>query len=468
MSKVSVVRNERGSIPIFMVVMMVVSGLVLVTVQTVDSGLRSTRRAGDSANALQVADAGVNDAIQQAPTVPATTSSFTRSGSLGSSGTYTYTATRDPVRTQLWHVDVLGTDSSGLRRRVKADAIPASLFNTPLFVNSTLDLHAGVSLDSYSSGVNAAAMCTGKGILGTNEPDTMTFGTSGKGVGVTNCQKRLGLNPAWDYSMDGCTSYGDGSQSLPPIGSGKCPPDPNTYKTPPRRYSAPRVYAPGSTANPTPPHFSGTTLTCDLAQPATTDPNPNLAVRNVHSLVGGKIYYYSTAVTLRAGCGVSSPVISSTGTGIDIDKPVYVYSDGRVDIGNPNGLGGKINMPPAGDATVCGATASSAQLDGTLNPAHYYCPLWSAGLRIRMVSGAGGAANGSVVNIRSSGTKFWGAIEVPTGSLTLSGSQVEVWGAAASNTARSSAQFTWHFDDALANISTGQYGLTTWREEGLA
>ncbi len=455
-------RDERGSIPIFLGVMVVATALIFTTVDVVQLGLRTTRRAGDSANALQVADAGVNDAIQQAPTVPRTTLTFTRSGTLGTSGSYTYTASRDPARRDLWHIDVLGTDSTGVRRRIKADALPSSLFNSPLFVNSTLDLSSGVSLDSFTNGTSKAGMCTGKGVIGTNSPATMTFGSNGQGQGVNNCQKLLGLNPLWDYSMDGCTSFGDGSQALPPIGTGKCPPAPDTFKTPPKPFTPATVYPPGTAlTNPKPADFLGTanqTLVCDPLQlPITT-----ASTKSVQSLVGGKIYYFKSIV-LKDGCTVSSPVLlpAAAGGGTDPENPVILYADTRVDIGNPNGQGGSINKPPA-TTTACGNTAVSTVVDGKANPAYYYCPLWTAGLRIRMISGSS-----NLVNIRSSGTQFWGSIEVPTGTMTLTGSQIEVWGAAASNTASSNAQFTWHFDDALTVISNGQYGLSEWREEPL-
>ena len=455
-------RDERGSIPIFLGVMVVATAMIITTVEAVDVGLKQTRRAGDSANALQVADAGVNDAIQQAPTVPKTTLTFTRTGTLGSSGSYTYTAARDTARRDLWHIDVLGTDKTGVRRRIKADALPSSLFNSPLFVNSTLDLSSGVSLDSFTNGVTKATMCTGKGIIGTNSPTTMTFGSVGQGQGVNNCKKLLGLDPTWDFSMDGCTSFGDGSQALPPIGTGKCPPAPDTFKTPPKPFTPATVYPPGTPlTNPKAADYLGTanqTLVCDPSQPAST----TAATKSVQSLVGGKIYYFKSIV-LKDGCTITSPVLlpAAAGGGIDPESPVTLYADTRVDIGNPNGQGGAINKPPQ-SATVCGNTSTSTVVDGKANPAYYYCPLWTAGLRIRMISGAS-----NLVNIRSSGTKFWGSIEVPTGTMTLTGSQIEIWGAAASNTASSNAQFTWHFDDSLVVISNGQYGLSGWREEPL-
>ncbi|HUR17402.1 MAG TPA: hypothetical protein VMZ51_00510 [Acidimicrobiales bacterium] len=453
-------RDERGSIPLFMVVMLIATALITATVVTVQADLKSSRRAGDSANALQVADAGINDAMQQAPTVPGSQTSFTRTVNLGTNGTYTYTATRDTVRRDLWHIDSVGTDltqGARVKRRIKSDAVPTSLFNSPLFVNSTLNFSSGISLDSYSHGLDTSGMCTKKGIIGTNDPGGMTFGSSGQGQGVNNCQKLLGIDPAWDYSMDGCTSFGDGSQALPPTGTGKCPPG-NTFRTPPRKFTPPQVCPPGSVTgtcyNATPADFTGSTLTCDPTKAATTGSNSN-----VTSLVGGKTYYYSGGVTLLDGCRVTSPPISSSGFGYDLNRPVSIYSS-RVDIGNPNGQGGTINVPPAADATVCGSTAGSTVVDAKANPAYYYCPSWSGGLRIKII-GSGTA------NIRSSGTKFWGSVEAPAGTFSLNGSQIEVWGASVSNTGSSSAQFSWHFDDALATISAGQYSEATWREEGV-
>ena len=46
-------KTERGSIPITMMVMLVVTTLVIAILATAQSGLKLARRGGDSANALQ-------------------------------------------------------------------------------------------------------------------------------------------------------------------------------------------------------------------------------------------------------------------------------------------------------------------------------------------------------------------------------------------------------------------------------
>src|SRR5919201_53922 len=104
--------DEQGSVVMALVVILIATTLVVGLLATVQVGLRGSRRAGDSANALQLADAGINDAVKA---ITAHTTSFTGSSGLGVAGTYTYTATKDDT---VWHLDAIGTDASGVQRRV--------------------------------------------------------------------------------------------------------------------------------------------------------------------------------------------------------------------------------------------------------------------------------------------------------------------------------------------------------------
>src|SRR3954449_12580062 len=104
--------DERGSIALVMIVMLVTSTLTLAALTTAEAGLRSSRRSGDSANALQLADAGLNDAVKA---VGASASATIDSGviSLGGAGSYRYTAQRDPLAS-IWHLTSTGTDPRGV------------------------------------------------------------------------------------------------------------------------------------------------------------------------------------------------------------------------------------------------------------------------------------------------------------------------------------------------------------------
>src|SRR4051794_950519 len=114
-------RDERGSIALVMVIMLVTSTLTLAVVTASEAGLRSSRRAGDSANALQLADAGLNDAVRA---VARSSQTSLNSGAigLGSAGSYSYTAAIDPFST-VWHLSSTGTDPRGVKRTVNADAV---------------------------------------------------------------------------------------------------------------------------------------------------------------------------------------------------------------------------------------------------------------------------------------------------------------------------------------------------------
>src|SRR5207248_6771003 len=214
--------------------------LVVGLLATAQSGLKTSRRGGDSANALQLADAGINDALKQI-VITSQSSISASTVSLGSAGSYTFSATRD-VASTTWHVDSVGTDATGVRRHVKADATTQTLFGNALFTQSTLRMASGSSADSFRDGTTTANMCTQHGIVGTNTPSQFTFNSNGGGQAISNCRGN-----AWGYATDGCVSYGDdGSQALPPYGKGACPPPPNSSKASPAIH-LPQVQAPGVT-----------------------------------------------------------------------------------------------------------------------------------------------------------------------------------------------------------------------------
>jgi hypothetical protein len=78
-----------------------------------------------------------------------------------------------------------------VKRRVKASAVAVSVFSSPLYVHTTMNLSSGVSLDSYSSGMSHADMCTKKGIIGTSNPAWDDLRIQWRRAGVSNCQNRL-------------------------------------------------------------------------------------------------------------------------------------------------------------------------------------------------------------------------------------------------------------------------------------
>ena len=416
--------DERGSIALVMIVMLVTSTLTLAAVTTAESGLKSSRRAGDSANALQLADAGLNDAVKA---VAATSQTSLNSGtvSLGSAGSYSYTASLDPF-SSVWHLSSTGVDTTGVKRKVAADAVAESLFGSALFVQSTLSVPAGGTLDSFKDGTTAANMCTKHGIVGTNSGDTLDFNTNG----TKNCQNSVYGN--WDSPVDGCISYADNNPATPTTGAGQCPSVNTQLRTP--AFTPPQVVGPGGTATaPT---------ACDGSTPA-------LKARS-----DGQPYFW-TSVALRSGCKIDPT-----------NGPVVIYTPGVVDIGDTNGASGQVNAPYA-IGGFCGASTYTAGLkDQNNNPSSYYCPGWSGNLRIYVLS----ASNSNII-LRNH-VQFWGIVDAPSGCLACLGAngnngtpQSEVWGALLASTSNPQAQVALHYDDSLADLSTGRFTVRNWREE---
>jgi hypothetical protein len=425
-----ITRDQRGSIPITLGVMVVSSILVVALLEVAHSGLRLSRRAGDSANALQLADAGINDAVKRLPT--ATGNTVVDTIDLGDAGRYEYTANLDGTA-QMWHVTATGIDKTGVKRRIKADAVGESLFGNAFFVQATANMQSGVSIDSFVNGSSLQNMCTRKGTIGTNDPANLVFGNNGGGSGVSNCTE-FTYGTTWNHPVDGCIAYGEEGTTppLPEMGQGKCPSEPNTQRQNPL-FNPPAVQDPGGTPTAQP--------TCNSSTP----------------IVGGQRYYW-TSVVLGDGCFVDAR-----------NGPAVIFTTGNVTIGsNTNSV---VNPPPphsvsniANNAGLCPATPSGLE-DKWNNPSWYYCPGWASTLQIYRVTGTTGEV------FFKNHAKFWGLIVAPSATMFSSSNgnpQVEMWGAFVANDANTAAQLTLHYDEALASITTGRFRLRNWREEPIS
>jgi hypothetical protein len=458
-------RNEQGTIAIFMIVVMVSTGLIMITAATVEQGLKSSRRGGDSANALQVADAGVNDAITAITT--AGQSPFTRTGIVGT-GTYAYTATQDPNNAAAWLIDVVGTDKTGVKRHVKALAAGQPLFASPMYVNTSFSTSAGAVLDSYESGFSLAGAsgtytdggCTDHGILFFNPSATLTFpSTNGGGTSINNCSKnRFGNN--WKYSMDGCVEYG-GNFTLPSSawGTAKCP-DPADPNFPNRTKAIPDNFDPGGVSSPTKLAVTDPAQGACIDTLCKADPGTSpLTCDATHPLTAGHTYFYNQ-INLSKGCSITGVSASATPDWV-AQYPVILYTSTlNVDTGTQK----SINEPPVtGHGTLCGTTtnlSSWTYQDVNNNPAYYYCTGWVRSLNINVIDGGS-------VNIAGNNGRFWGTFRAPNASVTLNAPQIEFWGAMLAKNLSTSTQFSWHYDDTLSSMTTGKYTVSNWREEPL-
>jgi Tfp pilus assembly protein PilX len=389
--------REGGSVAVALTVIVIATLMVVALLATTQVGLRSSRRAGDSANALQLADAGVNDA---AKAITAHTSDFTGGSSLGASGSYSYTATKDG---STWRIDATGTDASGVRRRVLADAVDQPLYSNAFFAIAASELKGTV--DSYTGPSNTCATSPGMGVVGSNSSISFTGGT-----GARNCRGSLG----WDYAADGCSFYGQttippDNKGNDPIGDGACPPAPDTA-TYPDKYVPPTVTVPGGLTN-----------------------------EGAYTCNGGTIpsgtHLYSS-LTLSGGCRVAGGAAAAV-----------LYVTGPVTIGTDTGsCKSVVNAPPSGACT-------SGQ----------YVTGWPAMLQVNVagngtVSFANHAVFWGVVNAPNSVVTANGG---GTPQVEVFGSFLANSASAAAQFAFHYDQ------SLKSQLTTGQFRLVNWREEAV-
>jgi hypothetical protein len=148
--------TEHGSIPLVILAAIVLGGIIIALYLDVSTGLRLSAADRDFNQAIQVADAG----LQQAFTTLATLDPADRpaigeelvvpeqDGELGR-GTYNWTARR--VGSNRW--EVRSTGEFGVHTRVlEAQMRPLQLFGLAAFADLLLELRGANAADSYSAG----------------------------------------------------------------------------------------------------------------------------------------------------------------------------------------------------------------------------------------------------------------------------------------------------------------------------
>jgi hypothetical protein len=183
-------RDERGSIPIAMLVILSLTLALATTMAAVNGGLELTRTDQNRANAFQLANAGMDSALYRidsgsvattasgnyVPTVAGgRVTSFTDTITVGSSN-YAIVATKTPsTQDRVWQVRSTGTDTSGRKRLAIATISSDSLFGEGFFVFDAFSLtgNQGSPVAYYSSTCPTAAVSCElplpiPGALGTN------------------------------------------------------------------------------------------------------------------------------------------------------------------------------------------------------------------------------------------------------------------------------------------------------------
>lgn len=190
-------RDQRGSIPIAVVVIFVMTITLASSMMAVNGSLNLTRTDQNRTNAFQFANAGIDQALYRidtgstpptpsgnyVPTVVAgRVTAFTDSISVGGS-TFSIVATRTPAsQDRVWQVRSTGTDPSQRKRLAIATISARSLFEEGFFTFRTFYLTGNQTTPvAYRSSTCPDATCT----LGTPVPGAIGTNSTFEGSTAT-------------------------------------------------------------------------------------------------------------------------------------------------------------------------------------------------------------------------------------------------------------------------------------------
>jgi len=415
--------GDDGNIIVALMVMVVTTTLIVALMNTTLSGLHNSRRAGGSANALQAADAGINDAAKAITdhTCSSPPCQFTGGSSIGA-GSYTYTATW--ISNEEWQVVSVGTDTATkstppIQRKVVADAVARPLFNNAFFAIAGATIKG--TADSYTGPTNTCdSSSNASGTIGSDGGISLT---QSAGSSSYNCRQFVN---GYNYAADGCTFYGQSSLPAGATGPGACPPAPYSNATP-QPFQPPPVKAPTASTGD---------FTCS---------NPGQIGQGQPA--GSIVTYVYNNITLSNGCSVAAGVTA------------ILYALSNVTIGTATGNCNNFVNPPPGAA--CQSSSGNAV---PVWPSNWYATGWSGNLEIN-VQGSGTVSF-------ANHTDFWGVIDAPNSTVSATGGspQVTVFGSIVAHSANeSTAQFAFHYDESLQQIyTTGEFQAQNWHEVSLS
>jgi hypothetical protein len=156
-------RNEDGSMMLALLGSIIATSVVTTVAISMLASSKTTRHNQDYTTALQVADAGIQDAVFRANNNQPVTGA---TGAMNN-GSYTWTAT---ATTDGWKVVSTGTDRT-VTRTVEVEITKAPRFFLAAFGDRGIELKGSNGANSYNSATGATN--TGNGALGSNDDINM-------------------------------------------------------------------------------------------------------------------------------------------------------------------------------------------------------------------------------------------------------------------------------------------------------
>lgn len=171
--------TETGSIALALLASIIVAGLVTVVVAATLTGERSVRSDQQFTGALHVAESGVQQALHELNTGQLTGDTDSPRTGTVNGVPYEWTATQ--ISSTEWTVTSTGGADGDAQRTIEALIRHDPLFRIAAFSRRTASFNGGNTADSYTSDEEAvpddtAAWCTGNGRMGSN--GALEFGSA--------------------------------------------------------------------------------------------------------------------------------------------------------------------------------------------------------------------------------------------------------------------------------------------------
>jgi len=140
--------EERGSLPLALLAMLIVGSVISVTTATVITGQQQTRFDQGFEQSLPIAEVGLDRMVSLVAS-RAITESFTLPSTPAAGGTYAGQAVRNATT---WTITTTGTAANGTQRTIQATVANVSVFDKAAFGHNFANLGGGNRADSYTSG----------------------------------------------------------------------------------------------------------------------------------------------------------------------------------------------------------------------------------------------------------------------------------------------------------------------------
>lgn len=462
--------DERGSLPLALLAMIVVAGLVGVVAASTIAGERSVRFDQGFTGSVHVAEVGVAEVLHLLNTGQLSYQDAPVTGSGTSDGeAYEWTADTDFVDGDAgpaeWTVTSTGDGTDDVTRTLEVQMSDGPLFDLGAFSKVVLTFTGGNTADSYTSDESvpdADAWCTGNGRVGSN--DDIDFGGSAPSGPCSDEDYRRSDQTVdgvdlfdWDANPDPARCHHSGGSNCY---EGNNPDNTWYLETHDERIEIGSDVEwmkevlgadPGDDGQNgyqcQDANSQGDWLIDETRSPlAPADSSNGVKVNYLsdHSAGPGDVYAYcADTVTFDGLVQLTSDA--------DAENPVVLVVGERVDF-RPQG--GAVNI--ACDEVDCGSGFDPTTVRPEAAALQIYSPAPSDV----------GASNADVVHALNH-VKIAAAIYAPRGSCGGTGNaQIDLFGALVCGNVRNQGGWQFHYDDSLGGaVRTGDYGIIQWSEQ---